>query len=113
MPQLVFLTLFLGLTTGKAPVSLQADPAIASISLETGDRIVATIPHAPWSAEVDFGPELVPQRLVAIGYDEHGKEIARASQDVNLPRSAAEVEILVKNEKGRSARAELVARNRK
>ena len=113
MPQLVFLTLFLGLTTGKAPVSLQADPAIASISLEIGDRIVATIPHAPWSAEVDFGPELVPQRLVAIGYDEHGKEIARASQDVNLPRSAAEVEILVKNEKGRSARAELVARNRK
>lgn len=113
MPQLVFLTLFLGLTAGKGTVSLQADPAIASIRLEIGGRVVATIPHAPWSAEVDFGPELIPQRLVAIGYDEHGKEIARASQDVNLPRGTAEVEILVKNEKGRPARAELVAKNRK
>jgi hypothetical protein len=113
MPQLVFLTLFLGLTAGKAPVSLRADPAIASITLEIGGRVVATIPHAPWSTEVDFGPELIPQRLVAIGYDERGKEIARASQDVNLPRGAAEVEILVKNEKGRPVRAELVAKNRK
>jgi hypothetical protein len=113
MPQLVFLTLFLGLTAGKAQVSLQADPAIASIALEIGGRVVAKIQHSPWTAEVDFGPELIPQRLVAIGYDEHGIEIARASQDVNLPRSAAEVEILVKNEKGRPARAELVARNRK
>jgi len=60
MPQLVFLTFFLGLTAGKAPVSLQADPAIASIALEIGGRVVATIPHAPphgpWTTDVDFGP---------------------------------------------------------
>ena len=113
MPQLVFLTLFLGLTTGKATVSLQADPAIASIRIELGGRDAATIAHAPWSAEIDFGPELTPQRLIAIGYDEHGKEVARASQDVNLPRASAEVEILVKNEHGHPARVELVGRNRK
>lgn len=113
MPQLVFLTFFLGLTSGKATVSLQADASIASIRLELGDRVLATMPHAPWSTEVDFGPELIPQRLVAIGYDAAGKEIARASQDVNLPRGAAEVEILVKSEKGRATRAELVTRSRK
>lgn len=113
MPQLVFLTFLLGLTTGKATVSLQADASIASIRLELGGRAVATMNHAPWTADVDFGPELIPQRLVAIGYDAEGKEIARTSQDVNLPRGAAEVEILVKNEDGRPARAELVARSRK
>ena len=113
MPQLVFLTFFLGLTTGPATVSLQADPAIASIRLELGGRTVAAIPHAPWSAAIDFGPELIPQRLVAIGYDARGYEIARTSQDVNLPRGFAEVEILVKNEDGLPARVELVGRNRK
>ncbi len=113
MPQLVFLTFLLGLTTGKATVSLQADASIASIRLELGGRAAATMNRAPWTAEVDFGPELIPQRLVAIGYDADGKEVARTSQDVNLPRGAAEVEILVKNEDGRPARAELVTRSRK
>jgi hypothetical protein len=113
MPQLVFLTFFLGLTSGKAPVSLQADASIASIRLELGGREVATMTHAPWTADVDFGPELVPQRLVAIGYDAGGKDLARTSQDVNLPRGAAEVEILVQSENGAPARAELVTRSRK
>lgn len=113
MPQLVFLTFFLGLTTGKAPVSLQADSSIASIRLELGGRAVATMTHAPWSTEIDFGTELTPQRLVAIGYDGKGREIARTSQDVNLPRGSAEVEILIKSDKGRPARAELVTRSRK
>ena len=113
MPQLVFLTLFLGLTSGKATVSLQADASIATIRLELDGRVVATMNHAPWSAEVDFGPELVPQRLIAAGYDSSGKEIARASQDVNLPRDVAEVQIMVKSEKGRPSRAMLVASSRK
>lgn len=113
MPQLVFLTFFLGLTTGKGTVSLQADPAIASIRIELAGRTVATLDHAPWTADVDFGPEIVPQRLVAIGYDARGYEIARTSQDVNLPRAAAEVDILVKTEDGLPGRAELVGRNRK
>lgn len=113
MPQLVFLTLFLGLTSGKATVSLQADASIATIRLEIDGRVVATMNHAPWSAEVDFGPELVPQRLIAVGFDAAGKEIARASQDVNLPRNSAEVQIMVKSEKGHPSRAVLVAGSRK
>ncbi|HEX3581803.1 MAG TPA: hypothetical protein VH087_08570 [Thermoanaerobaculia bacterium] len=113
MPQLVFLTFLLGLTTGKATVSLQADASIASIRLELGGRSVATMTQAPWSADVDFGPELIPQRLVAIGYAADGREIARTSQDVNLPRGAVEVEILLQNENGQPARAKLVARSRK
>lgn len=113
MPQLIFLTLFLGLTSGKATVSLQADASIAAIRLELDGRVVATMNHSPWSTEIDFGPELVPQRLAAVGYDAAGKEIARTSQDVNLPRGAAEVVILVKSEKGRPARAVLVASSRK
>src|SRR5947209_1514300 len=113
MPQLVFLTFFLGLTSGKMTVSLQADPSIASIRLELSGRTAATITQPPWSAEIDFGPELVPQRLIAVGYDALGKEVARTSQDVNLPRGAAEVEILVKSVNGHPARVELVTRTRK
>jgi hypothetical protein len=113
MPQLIFLTFFLGLTTGTGTVTLQADPAIASIRLEIDGRKVATIDHAPWSAEIDFGPELIPRNLVAIGYDPRGIEIARTSQVVNLPRAIAEVDILVKNQNGRPARVQLVGSHRK
>lgn len=112
MPQIVFLTFFLGLTRGPAKVVLQADPAIASIRLELGGRMVATIEHPPWTADIDFGSEIVPAELVAIGFDSRGNQLARAAQVVNLPRAAAEVEILVKTRDGRPVRAEVVGRHR-
>jgi hypothetical protein len=112
MPQIVFLTFFLGLTGGHATVALQADPAIASIRIELGGRTVAKIEHPPWTADIDFGSELVPTELVAIGFDARGNQLARAAQVVNLPRAVAEVEILVKTRDGRPVRAELVGRHR-
>lgn len=51
-----------------------------------------TLDRPPWSAQVDFGPELTPQALVVIGFDANGVEIARASQSLNLPRPVAEVD---------------------
>jgi len=113
MPQIVFLTFFLGLTSGPARVALQADPAIASIQLVLGGRAIAKIEHPPWTADIDFGNELVPVELVAIGYDARGFQIARAVQQVNLPRATAEVEILVKTRDGVPVRAELVGRHRR
>ena len=88
MPQLVFLTLFLGLTSGMNSIALKATPEVRSIRIQLGGRTVVALAHSPWSAPVDFGPELTPTELVAIGYDAQGQEIARASQIVNLPRSA-------------------------
>src|SRR5262245_58813207 len=60
-----------------------------------GDREVAVLNQPPWRATVDMGRTLVPRELTAVGFDAEGKEIARATQILNLPRPAAEVDIVV------------------
>jgi hypothetical protein len=106
--QLVFLSLFLGLVSGRGNVELQAGPAIKSIQVLLDSRQVAVMQHPPWRAAVDFGPAIAPGELVAIGFDEHGNEIARVAQTVNLPRPTAEFVIALQNdEKGVPESAEL------
>jgi hypothetical protein len=112
MPQIVFLSLFLGLISGMQPVEMQVDPAIKSVRITIGGNAVASLDHPPWRATIDFGPELEPRELAAIGYDERGNEIARATQILNLPRPVAELEIVLRNENERPAAAELRWRHR-
>ncbi len=68
MPQVVFLSLFLGLITGIQSVTLQVDAAVKSVRIELGGREVARMDKAPWSAKVDFGSALTPNELTAIAY---------------------------------------------
>lgn len=89
----VFLTLFLGLASGEQPVELRADPSVESIRLLLGGREVATLKKPPWKTTIDLG-ELAPQELTAIGYN-GTVEVGRASQTINLPRSPAEITIVV------------------
>jgi hypothetical protein len=112
MPQVVFLSLFLGLITGTQSVVLQVDGAVKSVRIELRGREVARLDSAPWSAKVDFGTTLTPGQLTAIAYDERGHEIARTSQLINLARPAAEMEIVIKSERGKPAEVELVGRHR-
>jgi hypothetical protein len=106
--QLVFLSLFLGLVSGRGNIELQAGTAIKSIQVLLDIRQVAVMQHPPWRAAVDFGPSIAPGELVAIGFDEHGKEVARAAQTVNLPRPTAEFVIALQNDdKGVPVSAEL------
>jgi hypothetical protein len=112
MPQVVFLSLFLGLITGTQSVVLQVDDAVKSVRIELRGREVARLDKAPWSARVDFGTALAPAQLTAIAYDGGGKEIARTSQLINLSRPAAEMEIVIKSEGGKPAEVELVGRHR-
>jgi hypothetical protein len=90
--QIVFLTLFLGLTSGSQEVDLDVDGAVKSVRIVSGERQLALLTAPPWSAKIDLGP-LAPQELTAIGLDANGNEIARTSQIINLPRSPAEFEI--------------------
>ncbi|HSY52015.1 MAG TPA: hypothetical protein VLC46_24645 [Thermoanaerobaculia bacterium] len=107
-PQLVFLSLFLGLISGPQSVELQVGPAIKSVRILLDGRQVAEMKQAPWQATVDFGPSIVPGDLVAIGYDGRGQEMARAEQAVNLPRPLAEFVIALKSDgKGMQVSAEL------
>jgi hypothetical protein len=93
--QIVFLTLFLGLVSGKQQVAVDVSGPVKIIQLKLGDREVALMAEPPWRATVDFGPELTPRELTAIGYDEEGHELARAAQVLNLPRPTAEFEIML------------------
>ena len=112
MPQVVFLSLFLGLVTGIQSVDLQVGSAVKSIRIELGGREVARMEKAPWSAKVDFGRALTPAELTAIAYDASGKEIARTSQLINLSRPPAEMEIVIRSESGQPVEAELIGRHR-
>lgn len=109
---IVFLTLYLGLISGKQPVALQADAAVKSIRIVVDGANVATMNAAPWRTEVDFGAALLPHEIVAIALDGNGAEIARASQLVNVPRSPAEIDVvLTRNAEGVPTRAKLVGRH--
>jgi len=112
VPQIVFLSLFLGLVTGFQNVSLRVDEGVKSVTIELGGREVARMASAPWSARVDFGAALTPRELTAIAYDADGKEITRISQVINVARPAAELEIVIRREGSRPVEAELVGRHR-
>jgi hypothetical protein len=112
VPQVVFLSLFLGLITGIQAVDLQVGAAVKSVRIDLGGREVARMNEAPWSAKVDFGIALTPGELTAIAYDADGKELARTSQLINLSRPPAEMEIVIRSEKEQPVEAELVGRHR-
>lgn len=111
MAHLTFLTLFLGLISGRQTVSLDAD-RVQSIRIEVAGRVVAKLSQPPWTTQIDFGEQLEPTKLEAIGYNAAGTEVARISQVVNLPRPPAEVEIAIKSENERPAVARIIGRHR-
>ncbi len=79
-----FLTLFLGLFYGRHPVELAAEPPVDRVELLLDGERVGLDAVAPFRFDVDFGAELAPHRLTAIGRDADGAEVARATRDVNL-----------------------------
>ncbi|MDP9121256.1 MAG: hypothetical protein M3O15_07790 [Acidobacteriota bacterium] len=95
---IVFLTLFIGLIRGVRPVTLDASGAVASIEIVLDGRGVRTLRQAPWTAEVDFGPSLLPHHLEARGLAADGTELARTEQWVNLPQPPVEAEIAIEDD---------------
>ena len=93
--QIVFVSLFLGIVAGKHSIDLQVTGPVQTVRLFIADREVGKIAGPPWHLVVDFGNALEPRELAAVGFDAEGREIARASQMLNLPRPLAEIEIAV------------------
>ena len=91
--QIVFLSLFLGLVSGTRSVELQVTGPVRTVRLTLDGRTAATMTKAPWRANIELGPELMPRELAAIGLDGEGREIARATQVLNLPRPLAELDV--------------------
>ncbi|MDX9736142.1 MAG: hypothetical protein RBU36_18580 [Thermoanaerobaculia bacterium] len=101
-----FATLCFGLVYGVLNVEIRASDDVARVDLVLDGRPVAEL-RAPFAAPVDLGWQPAPHQLVAIGYDERGKELGRAKQWINRPRGNAEVHLLVEpegTERGRLAR---------
>jgi hypothetical protein len=96
--QVVFLSLFLGLMAGPHMVELQVGPGVHTVRMLLENRPVAVLDQPPWRATIDFGSSIVPSELVAIGFDERGNEIARATQFINVPRPVAEFNITLQND---------------
>ncbi|MEA2238818.1 MAG: hypothetical protein QOC81_3542 [Thermoanaerobaculia bacterium] len=106
--QIVFLTLYLGLLSGRQPVDVQVGPDVKSVQFLVDGRVRAALKAPPWSATIDFGSSFDPVDLVAIAYDRDGDEIGRISQLINLPRPSAEIILNVRNDaKGAPVSAEL------
>jgi hypothetical protein len=93
--QIVFLTLFLGLTSGSVPVALSAGSEVASIEIVLDGVVAARLAGPPWETVLNLGADLLPHRLVARGLGLDGREVAQAVQWINVPRPAAEVEIVL------------------
>jgi hypothetical protein len=110
--QIVFVTLFLGLTLGSYPVELAVEGPVASVELLLDGAEAGRIARPPWKGEIDFGPGLLPHELVARGLDEAGQEVARTRQWVNLPRPAAEVGILLEGPAAKPTRVRVTWQSR-
>lgn len=98
MVQIAFLTLFLGLTSGRQPVALTVQGPVATVELVLDGAAVVRIGGPKWRTKLDFGPGLEPHELIARALDDKGQEIGRARQVINVPRPPAEVEILLEND---------------
>jgi hypothetical protein len=96
--KIAFLTLLLGLTLSEQRIAVAVTEGVQQVELLLDGRVVSVMKRPPWSATIDFGTRLVPHRLLARAVDANGNELARAEQVVNLPRAAAEAEILLERE---------------
>jgi hypothetical protein len=112
MVQIAFLTLFLGLTSGKQQVAVAVRGPVSAVELMLDGTAVVRLGGPPWRTRLDFGAAIEPHELVARALDAKGQEVGRARQILNLLRPPAEVDILLENgPKGQPAGARLIWRS--
>ena len=75
-----FASLFLSLVVGFQPVELHVGELVASVEVLVDGRQAGILRQAPWSLACDFGEELVPHELTAVGYDASGGEVGPAAE---------------------------------
>jgi hypothetical protein len=88
-----FLSLFFGLISGPYPVELAVDGPVAAVEVVVDGRSAGRLQGPPWKGVIDFGPQLLPHRIVARALDAQGHELGRAEEWANLPHPLAKVDI--------------------
>ncbi|MEM7584822.1 MAG: VWA domain-containing protein [Acidobacteriota bacterium] len=81
---------------------------MTTVELRLDGEVVGQLRGEPWVIACDFGSELAPHELLAIGYDAEGRAIARAEQWLNLPRPRSRVELILDESSGAPQTARLV-----
>lgn len=110
---IAFVSLFLGLVSGVQIVEVAVAERVATVELRLDGEIVGRLSGEPWKSEIDFGGELMSHELVAVARNRSGGEVGRVTQQINVPRSAAEAEILLDGWQGGGPRnARLIWRSR-
>jgi hypothetical protein len=95
LAEIVFASRLLGLVAGEQQIDVQVDPAVQRLEVQRDGATVATLHRVPWSAVVNFGPELAPHELTVVAFDRDGNELARDTQAVNVARPYAEIGVLL------------------
>jgi len=93
-----FLTLFLNLVSGIQQVEVAVDGSVAVVEIRLDGHQIGVMSEAPWHIDCDFGDDLRPHRLEAIARDRDNREVARASQHINVPRAPAEAQIVLERD---------------
>lgn len=99
-----FASLFLGFVLGVRPVELAVDARVAAVVLSLDGREAARLVGPPWSAEVDFGSDLVPHRLEAVALDAAGYPVERIRKLINYARADYEAAIVLDTDRSPGGR---------
>ncbi|HEY7215721.1 MAG TPA: hypothetical protein VIC28_13905 [Thermoanaerobaculia bacterium] len=94
---IAFATLLLGLISGVYPIEVTVGGAVRSVEITLDGAPAGHLEGPPWVARIDLGSDLRPREMTARGLDAEGREVARVTQWLNLPRPPAEVEIVLEN----------------
>ncbi len=94
-----FLTLFFGLISGPFPVEVTVSGPVAAVEMTIDDGAPIRLAAPPWRTTLDFGPALLPHRIVARALDGEGHELSQTEEWANLPHPHAKVEIVLEGEK--------------
>src|SRR5688572_8092247 len=105
LAEIVFASRLLGLVAGEQQIDVQVDAAVHSIEVQRDGVTVAALHKVPWSAVVNFGPELAPHEVTVVAFDRAGNELGRDTQAVNVARPPAEIGVLL----DRDAKGQLIA----
>jgi hypothetical protein len=106
---IAFATLLLGLITGVYPIEVTVGGRVTAVEITLDGAPAGRLDGPPWVARVDLGRDLRPRELTAHGLDAAGKEIARVTQWLNLPRPPAEVDVVLENGADGKPKAALLA----
>lgn len=105
---IAFAVFLLGLISGVYPFEVKVSDDVRAVEFVLDGTAVARAEAPPWVARVDLGKGVQPRQLVARALDAEGREVARTTQWLNLPRPPAEVDIVLeKNAAGQSTAAQL------